>query len=91
MEFQYTISRRFVWGMVELCLTMDEGRIQQAQVYSDAMEWKIWEEAAAVLIGCAFSAQSIGERVAQLAETQPEAEIRAILKDVAEWLFSQEI
>ncbi|MCB7320574.1 lipoate--protein ligase [Lacrimispora sp. 210928-DFI.3.58] len=59
IPFEYEMERRFPWGGVRLQLQVNEGRIQDVNVFSDAMEQGVIEELAAKLKGCPYMADAI--------------------------------
>jgi lipoate-protein ligase A len=85
LPFSFQCSERFSWGELELQLQVDEGRINAAGVYSDAMEWGFAGELESRLIGKRFSIAAIKEAVDALSCS---AEIR---EDIIKMLMKQEI
>ncbi|MGB9792384.1 MAG: lipoate--protein ligase [Thermacetogeniaceae bacterium] len=86
-DFDISLSNRFEWGEVEICLTVEEGLITKAVVYSDAMDCGLVEDLAASLQGIPFRKDVIMERVGSI-----EAEGReAFVRDLLGWLDTREI
>ncbi|MDR1620428.1 MAG: lipoate--protein ligase [Clostridiales bacterium] len=57
--FDITLQTRFDWGNLELRLSLREGHIRDAQVYSDAMDERIIERIRLALPGLAFRAGTL--------------------------------
>lgn len=55
----FTCKQRFPWGGVELQLQVEQGKIAQVQVYSDAMEWNLSTELQEKLENCRFTQADI--------------------------------
>ena len=60
-SFDLELSERFPWGGVQILLTLKEGRVSHAQVYSDAMDPALPECVSQKLIGCRCSSQALYE------------------------------
>lgn len=88
IPFDWEMSHRFPWGGIQLQLHMQQGRVERAVVYSDAMEEALPEILAQALEGCEFSAQGLAGRVEQLRETHPKYESR--WEELAQLLRSQD-
>lgn len=54
---------RFDWGEMELHLAVESGRIVQATVYSDAMDWTLAPAVEAALRGCSFRLEDMEQRL----------------------------
>jgi lipoate-protein ligase A len=85
LPFSFQCSERFSWGEIELQLQVDEGRINAAGVYSDAMEWGFAGELESRLIGKRFSIAAVKEAVDALSCS---TEVR---EDIIKMLMKQEI
>lgn len=62
IPFTHSVSGRFPWGGVELELKVDQGRIQDAILYSDALETRIFE-ITEVLQDCPYERNELKERI----------------------------
>ena len=78
--FDLELSERFLWGGVQLLLTLKEGIVAQAEVYSDAMDWSLPDRIKEKLTGCRCSSQALHNALAG-GGTQ--------MEDVAEFLLRQ--
>ncbi len=85
LPFSFQCSERFKWGEITLQLQADEGIINAAGVYSDAMEWAFAEELKNQLIGKRFSSGSMREAAEALDCIQ---EVR---EDIITMIMKQEI
>ena len=78
--FDLALSERFAWGGIDLQLTLKDGCVQQAEVFSDAMDADLPGQVAAKLMGCRCNSQSL-HRALQGADPQ--------LNDIAAFLLAQ--
>lgn len=69
------ISRRFVWGGVQIYAKVIGGAAQEIRVYTDSMDETLAERLSAALTGCLWRGEALCERAEAIAET-----------DVAGWL-----
>ena len=84
-DFDLTLEHRFPWGGVELALKLGGGRIQEAQVFSDAMEPELMLALSPALQGCIFEKGALLEALGGIGATFLEQEI---MGDIREWLGS---
>lgn len=63
MAFQWQLVRRFDWGSIDLRIAVDRGRVQEVQVYSDALDADRISALPGALAGCAFSPEVIAARL----------------------------
>lgn len=87
MPFTYEIGKRFAWGEIQLQLRVNCGRVNEAAVFSDAMDADFIEQIAKSLKGCIFSAERMQMAIGELALDNAIAEI--IAKDVRTLLLSE--
>jgi lipoate-protein ligase A len=87
-EFDIRLGTRFAWGEIELGLSVEDGYITGAIVYSDAMDCEWIEALSAVLKGLPFRKDALTARIAALAGTE---ERRIIAADLNEWLNTKNI
>jgi len=81
-EFDISLSKRFIWGEIDMRLNVDEGRIIEAAVYSDAMDCSIIENLQHLLHGLPYKYDAIQEKITtDLASSNPE-----IAADINNWL-----
>lgn len=85
-NFDIVFETRFPWGGIELGLTLNNGLIVEAKIYSDAMNSHLIEKVASVLINCPFQIDYLVNRINQL-EGSPED--KTILADLETWLLSK--
>ena len=86
--FDLTLQRRFPWGGIELGLTLKEGSIQEARVFSDAMEPQLIEAIAPKLQGLPLDKAAMIDAIGELGETEEE---KRIIREIGEWLSSVEL
>ena len=59
----FSCEDRFPWGGIQLQLQVEKGRVAEAAVYSDAMEWDIAHLLQQALQGCLFDQQAMQQAV----------------------------
>ena len=65
LPFTISVEERFPWGGVELQLKVNEGVIQAAKLYTDAMDETLAPRLEAALTGCGFRLPELQARLAQ--------------------------
>lgn len=55
---------RFAWGGVQIAMQVEQGVVQQAKVYSDAMDWSMVPKLEQTLTGCRFTRDALREAIA---------------------------
>lgn len=69
LPLSFECEERFDWGSVQLQLQVESGKVVQAKVYSDAMDWELAPALERLLTGSEFSLQALCLRIrAGLAE-----------------------
>ena len=74
--FDAMFENRFDWGSVRLLLTLEKGHIAKCAVHTDAMDVDFAESVERALVGCAFRAEAMAERLSG---------------DVGEWVRSLQV
>ncbi len=87
-DFDITFEKRFDWGDIEVGLKASQGHIEEAEVYSDAMEADLIEEIAEVLVGIPFKKDKILETIASI---DVDTEKENILNDIKGWLQKRKL
>lgn len=82
IPFTWETEHRFPWGSFQLQCQVNYGKIQQAVIYSDAMDAKLIEKMAAQLADCAFNSKAMAQRMGQM-------ELRQEIADVCQYLLEQ--
>ena len=83
LPFDATLSTRFPWGGLTLEMSLKEGRILRAQVYSDAMDEAMIGRIAPALEGCRYENAALAERLRGLDD--PRAD------DLAAWIEGENL
>ncbi len=83
LPFDATLETRFAWGGITLELSLKEGLIREAQVYSDAMDEALIEKIAPALIGVRYENAALAQSVKQLDTLQTD--------ELAAWLEGHEL
>ena len=60
-RFDLEIENRFSWGNVQILLTLRQGHVEEANVYTDALDTSIAPEIRARLPGTAFSSRAMAD------------------------------
>jgi len=81
--FDLELDPRFLWGGVQMLLTLREGRVDQAEVYSDAMDAELADEIKQQLTGCRFTSHDLHNALM----ASPKAQIQ----DVARYILEQNL
>ena len=79
LPFSFQCEGRFDWGGVQLAFQVEHGTVQQAKVYSDAMDWALAPRAEALLTGSRFALHDMQDRLAAL-EPPYAADLCALLE-----------
>ena len=88
IPFQHEISRKFPWGEVTIQLQVENGKIKETAVYSDALKTGIIEALPNYLNGVRFSGRSICIELGLYWSEDPEEE--KMMKDLIEWMKEEE-
>lgn len=59
IPFEYEMEKRFPWGNIQIQLHVDEGVIQDVNVFSDAMDQEMFGALAKQLKGCGYAEEDI--------------------------------
>ncbi|MBQ3102676.1 MAG: lipoate--protein ligase [Oscillospiraceae bacterium] len=59
----FSCDARFAWGEAEIRLTVKEGFVKAAEVYSDAMEWNFAEALKTAFLNARFTVEDLQARV----------------------------
>lgn len=86
-DFDISLRNRFEWGEMEICLTVEDGVIKKAVVYSDAMDCGLVEAVEESLQGIPFRKDAIMDRVGYIKAKGWELFIKELLR----WLETKEI
>ena len=88
IPFQHEITRKFPWGEVTIRFQVENGKIKDAAVYSDALKTGLIEALPNYLNGVRFSSRSICIELGLYWSEDPEEE--KMLKDLIEWMKEEE-
>lgn len=72
---------RFPWGGLQICLQVENGTVQVAKVYSDAMDWSVAPKLEEALIGCRFDFTSLSRRTEAL-DIEHITDINSMLRSI---------
>ncbi len=67
LPFSWLTEARFDWGSFTLACRVDGGVVQQAQVYTDAMDWELLAGTGELFKGCAFNPQALAQAAKSIA------------------------
>lgn len=85
ISFSYQINRRFPWGDFDLNVNVDEGKITDSALYSDANDEAFIRHIRKRLDGSAFTYDTLKKLVDSCSKTEEE---RAMGRDIKELLFN---
>ena len=63
LPLSFECEERFAWGGVQLQLEVESGKVVQAKVYSDAMDWQLAPALERALAGGEFSVAQLCQRI----------------------------
>ena len=78
-RFDAEIENRFPWGNVQIQLTLKGGIVEEAQVYSDAIDAELSSEIKALLTGAQFGAKSLANRLMMFTQKEQIREVAAYI------------
>lgn len=68
IPFTNQISRRFVWGNMDIHIVVDEGRIRDIEIYSDMLEQDFIPKMKDILKNCRYDKNIIAEKMIMMRE-----------------------
>ncbi|HIX83771.1 MAG TPA: lipoate--protein ligase [Candidatus Megamonas gallistercoris] len=68
IPFTNQISRRFVWGNMDIHIVVDEGRIRDIEIYSDMLEQDFIPKMKDILKNCRYDKNIIAEKMIMMQE-----------------------
>jgi lipoate-protein ligase A len=86
IAFTYKMQQRFNWGGLELQFKVNEGKIEEAGVYSDAMEEALIARLPQLFEGAAFTAASIEAALETLLQQAASQEEKQIVLEIQSWI-----
>lgn len=86
-RFEHHMSEYFAWGSVEVFADAEAGRIERAQVFSDALDPDMIDAFAKALIGRAYGRAGIEEAIVRTLEHHPDRS--AEIMELGAWLKNQ--
>lgn len=89
IPFDWQGECRFPWGGVELELRVDSGRVQEAALYSDAMDGDLIPRIAPLFAGNVFSSQELAGALSPLLAEGLEELPRQMVEDIQQYIQSQ--
>jgi len=81
MEFDYGMERRFPWGGVELQLSIKDGRVNNVEVYTDALDTDLPLAIKYALTGSRFHSEEMSEKLRKYSRSEQ-------ISDVADFILS---
>lgn len=83
-DFQQEISNRFSWGGITMQFQIQEGKIADVEIFSDAMQIECLEDMKKYLKGIPYSKKSICSELSLY--WSMDAEEEKIIKDILSWI-----
>jgi lipoate-protein ligase A len=69
-KFDFQLSHRFSWGGTEVCLAVDDAKIIDAKIYTDALDTEIFEKIAHALTGINYAFAAIEKSLSPFEDTK---------------------
>lgn len=66
IKFTHQIKQRFVWGNIDLHLIVNGGKIQECEIYSDALDQDFILQLKQNLVGCVYDIEAITAKIEQI-------------------------
>lgn len=85
-NFDIVLENRFIWGGIEIGLSLKKGYIVSSTIYSDAMNSDLIQKIALFLKGMPFQFETIVERMNSI---EVDCEDSEIIKDIQKWLLKE--
>ena len=85
-DFDIDISNRFAWGNIEFGLKLENGRVINAKVFSDAMDADFIGMLPSILEGIPFGYSNLAKVLFQVEASD---ERRQMILDICEWLLAK--
>lgn len=82
-QFDIELDNRFPWGGVQMLITLNEGRVADLQVYSDALDIGLPELLRGLLQGVRFGSHTMAEALHHADNEQ--------IQDIARWLLEEQL
>lgn len=85
-KFDIETGVRFPWGRVDFYFSLQDGKITDAHVYSDALDADFIDALPCMLIGALFSSQELAKRLSAIDDTP---ERKQMAQDMAEFFIEK--
>ena len=87
-NFDITMQQRFAWGEIEICLNLKDAFIENATIYSDAMDADFVASISQHWIGLPFRSKEMTAAILNIYETE---EQKLMVNDISEYIISKTI
>jgi lipoate-protein ligase A len=81
--FDLEIETRFPWGGVQLLLTLEDGRVAKADVFTDAMDVSLSDDVKSLLAGCRFGSRELSGALRR--------SDKQTIRDLADYVLAQNL
>jgi lipoate---protein ligase len=85
-KFDIDLETRFEWGGLEIGLKLENGRIANASVFSDAMDEEYIRSLSGIISGCTFTSAYLAECLRKSGDT---VERKRMSEDISAWLLEK--
>ena len=82
LPFTFECEDRFPWGGVQIQLTVEEGLIQQAKIYSDAMDGLLIPQWGIRLTGCRLDRKALEEALCHREDPQEQDLLQLLIQNL---------
>ena len=79
-KFDCQISRRLTWGGVDVCFAIEDAKIADAKIYTDALDTEVFDKIANTLIGIGYSFAEI-EKCLSVFDDPKVRDIETLIKE----------
>jgi lipoate---protein ligase len=88
-SFEHNLETRFDWGIIDLYLNAEKGRISGVKLYSDTLYPKLVEETQKALLGETYDSAGITRAMAKVSLALTGTPAEAFVPNLRDWLISK--
>ncbi len=86
IEFEFQIAKRFPWGHIDIQLKVDNGKVVESAVYSDAMDSEFISQLPEMFNNCRFSSEALTESLKRLKD---DGMGREVIEDIQQMIRNE--
>ena len=88
-EFQQEMHKRFAWGSITIQFRIKEGKVEDVELYSDAMKTEFLQDMKKYLIGIPYSKKAMCAELSLYWSMDSEEE--KMVKDIISWIKKEDL